>query len=302
MMRESERKKDGFLHNVIAICYDFDGTLSRRTMQEDTIFREYGINPKRFWKEVNRAAKKDGYDKTLCYLNKLIYDPVFWKKPLTEARLSAMAKRIEYYPGVRKFFPYIDGFVARESKRRGVRVALEHYIISSGMKAVLDGVDFKDCFKAIYACEYEYDENGNPKCVKMAINDTNKTQFLFRINKGRLGLDQDINEHMEESDRRIPFQNIIYIGDGLSDVPCMAVTLKNGGHAVAVYPPEQNASQKCIALLQAKRVHHIARADFNKQSQLVNIIELTLSVIIQRIALDYSVYKQTVRYAARSGD
>lgn len=296
MSRDPNGRNDGFRHNIIAICYDFDGTLSRRTMQEDTIFKSYGVEPKKFWEQVNWEAKANGYDKTLCYLNKLIYDPQFQKKPLTEERLIAMARRIEYYPGVRKFFPCIDAFVARESKRRGVRIALEHYIISSGMKAILDGVDFKDYFKAMYACEYEYRGNGSPKCVKMAINDTNKTQFLFRINKGKLGLDQDINEHMEENDRRIPFQNIIYIGDGLSDVPCMAVTLKNGGHAIAVYPPEKKASPKCIALLQAKRVHHIAPADFRRGAQLVNIIELTLNTIIQRIALDYSVYRQAEKY------
>ena len=242
---------------------------------------------------MNLLAKREGYDKTLAYLNKLIYDPVFQKKPLTEARLLGMAHRIKYYPGVESFFPMINRFVEREAKRLGIKVKLEHYIISSGMKAILNGVSIKRYFHEIYACEYEYSKDGQPKCVKMAINETNKTQFLFRINKGYLRLDQDINSHMPEEKRRIPFQNIVYIGDGNSDVPCMAVTIKNGGHAIAVYPPERKAQKKHLGLLRAKRVDHIAPANFKKGSEFAGILELTLKTIIQNIQFNHSVYEQS---------
>ena len=281
-----------FKHNIIATCYDFDGTLSRRSMQEDTIFKEYGIHAKRFWAEVKRTAKEDGYEKTLSYLNKLIYDAEFQKRPLTESRLSAMAKRIEYYPGVENFFPYINEFVSHEAESLGIEVQLEHYIISSGMKAILDGVGIKKYFEEIYACEYEYRRDGSPKCVKMAVNDTNKTQFLFRVNKGCLRLDQDINKHMPEEKRRIPFQNMIYIGDGDSDVPCMAVTMKNGGHAVAVYPPGQKDSRQCLELLRADRVHFIAPADFSQRSKLCRLLESILKLLINRISLDRLMHQQ----------
>ena len=280
------QKSLSFKHNIIAFCYDFDGTLSRRAMQEDTIFKEYGIDAKKFWAEVKRSAKGDGYDKTLCYLNRLIYDPEFQKRPLTKARLTELAKRIEYYPGVEHFFPYINEFARQEAERFGIQIGLEHYIISSGMKAILDGVGIKDHFEKIYACEYEYMDDGRPKCVKMAVNDTNKTQFLFRINKGCLRLDQDINEHMSEEKRRIPFQNMIYIGDGDSDVPCMAVTMKNGGYAIAVYPSQKNASSKCLELLHANRVHYIVPADFSSGSELCNLLESLLKLLINRISLD----------------
>lgn len=286
------QKPQKFKHNIIAICYDFDGTLSRRSMQEDTIFKEYGIHAKRFWAEVKRTAKEDGYEKTLSYLNKLIYDAEFQKRPLTESRLSAMAKRIEYYPGVENFFPYINEFVGREAESLGIEVRLEHYIISSGMKAILNGVGIKKYFEEIYACEYEYLRDGSPKCVKMAVNDTNKTQFLFRVNKGCLRLDQDINKHMPEEKRRIPFQNMIYLGDGDSDVPCMAVTTKNGGHAIAVYPPKKKASRKCLALLHANRVHHIVPADFSSGSELCRLLESIIKLLVNRISLDRLMHQQ----------
>ena len=296
MGRDSRKRQPVFRHNVIAICYDFDGTLSRRSMQEDTIFKEYGINPAKFWAKVNQIAKEKEYDKTLAYLNSLIYDPVFKKKPLTEARLTGMAQQIQYYPGVETFFSFVNQFVRRDAESLGIEVQLEHYIISSGMKAILNGVGIKKYFREIYACEYEYNRNGTPKCVKMVINDTNKTQFLFRINKGKLRLDQDINEHMNDEERRIPFYNMIYIGDGNSDVPSMTVTTKSGGYALAVYPPEGKVSKKCLRLFQVKRVNQIASADFNCGSALVQILETILKTIIQNMILRKSFYEQKERY------
>ncbi len=288
----NDREPQKFKHNIIAICYDFDGTLSRRSMQEDTIFKEYRIQPTQFWARVNRIAKEEGYDKTLAYLNRFIYDPAFQKKPLTEARLASMAQRIQYYPGVEPFFSTINQFVRREAESLKIDVQLEHYIISSGMKAILNGVGIKEYFREIYACEYEYLKNGRPKCVKMAVNDTNKTQFLFRVNKGCLRLDQDINKHMPEEKRRIPFKNMIYIGDGKSDVPCMAVTMKNGGHAVAVYPPGQKDSRQCLELIRAGRVHFIAPADFSRESKLCRLLESILKLLVNRISLDRLMHQQ----------
>src|SRR3989338_3221781 len=143
-------------NNIIAICYDFDGTLSPRNMQEDTIFKEYNIDAERFWREVSRVTKNEGYDKALCYLNKLIFDPVFQKKPLTEKRLAAFGRKVRYCSGVTSFFPRIDRFVKKEARSVGQVVSLEHYIISSGLKSILDKMSLRKHFKAIYACEYEY--------------------------------------------------------------------------------------------------------------------------------------------------
>jgi len=286
-----------FRQNIIALCYDFDGTLSQQSMQEDTIFAEYGIQGRQFWKRTDREAKEQGYDKVLCYLNRLIFDPKFRKKPLTESRLTAMAHKVRYYPGVEGFFPHINEFVGREASGLGIGIKLEHYLISSGMKAILNGVAIREHFKEIYACEYEYRADGTPRCVKMAINDTTKTQFLFRINKGKLRLDQDINGHMEDEARRVPFRNMIYVGDGKSDVPCMSVTNKNGGYAVAVYPPGRKPSKVCLQLLHAGRVNSIAPADFTPESPLVRVLKTTLKTIAQNIALQHSIFSQKTRYS-----
>ncbi|MDD5218026.1 MAG: haloacid dehalogenase-like hydrolase [Candidatus Omnitrophica bacterium] len=286
-----------FKHNIIAICYDFDGTLSRRSMQEDTIFSEYGINRKLFWDKVNRIAKTQEYDKVLAYLNMLIYDKTFRANPLTEKKLGAMANRIEYFPGVESFFPYINDFIRRHTKDMNVNIKLEHYIISSGMKAILNGVSIRKYFKQIYACDYEYEKDGSPKCVKLAITDTTKTQFLFRVSKGKLELNQDINKHMDPSQRRIPFANMIYVGDGDSDIPSMTVTVKYGGYAVAVYPPGQRASKKCIEMLHEKRTNHIAPADFRVGSELTGVIETILKTIVQKIIFNHSVFTQKQKYS-----
>jgi len=127
---KSGKKPAVSLHNIIAICYDFDKTLSPHNMQEDTIFKEYGIDANRFWNEVGRVVNNEGYDKVLCYLNKLIFDPVFVQKPLTEEKLAALARNILYCPGVESFFPHINRFVEDESHSVGLDVSLEQYIIS----------------------------------------------------------------------------------------------------------------------------------------------------------------------------
>ena len=297
MSNSSARRPGRFRQNIIALCYDFDGTLSRRNMQEETIFAEYHIDGRAFWRRINRDAKDAGYDKVLCYLNRLIFDAKFQAKPLTAARLTAMARRIHYFPGVEAFLPHINDVVRREAASLGAEIHLEHYLISSGMKAILQGVSIRKYFKEIYACEYEYRSNGAPRCVKLAINDTTKTQFLSRINKGRLRLDQDINQHMTGEARRIPFQNMLYIGDGDSDVPCMAVTMRSGGYAVAVYPPERTASTQCRQLFQANRVNHIAPADFTPGSPLVRILATILKTMAQQIVLRQSIFHQQRAYS-----
>ncbi len=216
-------------NNIIAICYDFDGTLSPRNMQEDTIFKEYGINADRFWREVSRVIKNEGYDRALCYLNKLIFDPKFQKTPLTERRLGQLARKLRYCPGIKSFFPRIDRFVKEKARHAGWAVNLEHYIISSGLKTILEKMSIRKHFKAIYACEYEYGKDKAPKGVKTVVNDAMKTQCLFRISKGRLGLDEDVNERVDKGAFRIPFSHMIYIGDGDTDIPSMTVVRKYGG-------------------------------------------------------------------------
>lgn len=269
--------------NIIAIVYDFDGTLSPGNMQEETIFKAYRIHKDQFWARSQALVIRKGYEKTLAYLKLLIDDPVFKRRPLTKEKLTESAKHITYYPGVDEgYFPQLDAFLRSvpEAVEAGIRV--EHYIISSGLQEILDGVSIRKYFKKIFACEYDY-EKGRPVFPKLVINDTNKTQFLFRINKGKLHLSESINQHMPESQRRIPFRNMIYVGDGITDVPSMTVTQRAGGHAIAVFDPSRRVSRTVKTMVAEHRAEHFAPADFRPNSLFVKILHQTLKKIIASI-------------------
>lgn len=193
-----------------------------------------------------------------------------------------MAEKIQYFPGVESWFPRINAYV---KKRSDATVNVQHYIISAGQKEILEGVSIRKFFKQIYASEYHFNQYGIATFPKLLITDTSKTQFLFRINKGKESLAESINEHMPESARPIPFQNIIYIGDGMTDVPSMALTKKSGGHAIAVFNPKMaKTKETCVRLLDAGRVDFIAPADYREASKLAGRVELLLDSVIAGIA------------------
>jgi 2-hydroxy-3-keto-5-methylthiopentenyl-1-phosphate phosphatase len=277
------KKSKKAAQNIIAIVYDFDGTLSPGNMQEETIFKAYGIDKKKFWAKSQSLVIRKGYEKTLAYLKLLIDDPIFKRRPLTRSKLKELARHTPYYPGVDEgYFDQLDTFLRSLPEVSEVGITLEHYIISSGLQEILEGVSIRRYFKKIYACEYDY-EGGRPVFPKLVINDTNKTQFLFRINKGKLKLSESINQHMPESERRIPFRNMIYIGDGITDVPSMTVTQKAGGNAIAVYDPRRRVPRAVKAMVAEHRAEHFAPADFRSQSLLVKILRQTLKKIIASI-------------------
>ena len=269
--------------NIIAIVYDFDGTLSPGNMQEESIFKAYGIDKRKVWAKSQALVVRRGYEKTLAYLKLLIDEPVFRRRPLTKSKLKELAGHIPYYPGVDNgYFEQLDDFLQALPEVREAGITLEHYIISSGLQEILDGVSIRKYFKKIYACEYDY-HGGRPVFPKLVINDTNKTQFLFRINKGKLKLSESINQHMPEAERRIPFRNMIYIGDGITDVPSMTVIQKAGGNAIAVYDPSRRVPRAVKSMVAEHRAEHFAPADFREQSLLVKILRQTLKKIIASI-------------------
>ncbi len=269
--------------NIIAIVYDFDGTLSPGNMQEETIFRAYGIDKKKFWARSQSLVIRKGYEKTLAYLKLLIDGPSFKKRPLTKRKLRALAKHVPYYPGVDEgYFDQLGLFIRSLPEVSEAGIILEHYIISSGLQEILAGVSIRKYFKKIYACEYDF-QGGRPVFPKLVINDTNKTQFLFRINKGKLKLSESINEHMPETERRIPFRNMIYVGDGITDVPSMTVIQKSGGNAIAVFDPARRVPRAVKAMVAEHRAEHFAPADFRPHSLFVKILRQTLKKIIASI-------------------
>jgi hypothetical protein len=249
-----------FFQDTIALVYDFDGTLSPQPMQEYTVLPKIGIEPARFWEIVNREARESRSDPMLVYMRHIIEALERLKVDVKREDFARMASAIVYFPGVTTWFGRMNAYVARRSKRR---VKLRHYLISAGQKEILEGVSIRRHFRRIYASEYHFNHHGVATFPKFLVTDTQKTQFLFRINKGIEEVTESINEHMPESDRPIPFPNMVYVGDGMTDVPSMALTKKNGGHSVAVYNPHgERGRATCVKLLDAGRVDFVAEADF----------------------------------------
>ena len=214
----------------IAIMYDFDKTLCTKDMQEYTFIPNLGITPAEFWSDANKLREIDKMDQVLTYMYLMVKKTVDIGKHITRDYLGRMGYEIELFPGVIDWFERINKY----GEEKGVEI--EHYIISSGVYEIIAGSKIGKYFKKIYASEFYYDEHGHAVWPKMAINYTNKTQFLMRINKGVLDIadDYNINKKMMEKDRRIPISNMIYIGDGLTDVPCMKLTKDGGGVSLAV--------------------------------------------------------------------
>lgn len=270
-----------FIQNTIAIVYDFDGTLSPKPMQEYTVLPALGISSQAFWRQCEQEAISYKADKMLTYMRRLVEELGRHNKKIDKDELQAMGKKISYFTGVEQWFNLLNHYVKRQSNDT---INIKHYIISAGLKELLNGISIKDEFANIFASEYFFSTYGKAQFPTVVVNDTNKTQYLFRINKGKEEINQSINQHMPKPDRPIPFSNILYIGDGDTDVPCMTLTKEYGGYAMAVYPP--NTSKKsCKSLFQAGRIDYYAAADYSQNSPLMKKTKLILDSMISNIKL-----------------
>ena len=220
---------------VLAICYDFDKTLSPDDMQAQGYIQSVGYDVKRFWEESNAMALANDMDGNLAYMLKMVRE--------AEGNLVLNRKELERYGSHVQLFPGVEGWfdrINRYGKAHGVIV--EHYIISSGLKEMIEGTEIakNGAFEKVYASSFYYNERGVAVWPAQVINYTNKTQFLFRIEKGILDInDPGVNEYFPPEKIRVPFRNIVYIGDSDTDIPCMKLVNSYGGHSIGVYDPEQ---------------------------------------------------------------
>ena len=277
-----------FVQNTIAIIYDFDGTLSPQPMQEYTVLPKLGVEPREFWKEVSKESRETVSEAMLVYMRLLLQKAEDARTHIGRNDLVRMGKAIKYFPGVEQWFTRINKFVQKEGRGR---IKIKHYIVSAGLKEILQGTSIRKQFERIYASEYYFDHHDKATFPKLLITDTAKTQYLFRINKGKEDLGESINDHMHESLRPIPFANIIYIGDGITDVPSMAVAKSNGGNTIAVYKKNSHQGKSvCEKLLDVGRARFIAQADYRSGSNLDRRVKILLRSVIANIEYERELF------------
>lgn len=280
---------------IVALIYDFDKTLSPKDMQEYTFLPGINVEPGKFWGACREFAIEHQMDGILTYMY-LMQHMSEGSMQLTRETLRELGRGVEFFPGVESWFGRIRAI------GDSIGVDVEHYIISSGLTEIIRGSRIGHEFKAIFAAEFCYDENGRPVWPSSAVNYTSKTQYLFRINKGILDVtnDKDLNGFTPEYMRRIPFSNMIYIADGLTDVPCMKMTKQKGGFSVAVHPPGDTALADDM-LLQG-RADFSVETDYSENSDLEQIVTLLMRRI--RASADVSMQHalQVQRAHSRRGE
>ena len=260
---------------IVAFLYDFDKTLCTTDMQDYAFIPSLGMTPTEFWALANGFGRQHRIDGILAYMYTMIREAERKNLPFTRQDLVEKGRSIVLFPGVQDWFRRINEF----GRSQGVQV--EHYIISSGLREIIEGSSISGEFKEIYASEFYYDETGRPVWPKLAVNFTAKTQFVYRINKGVLDVSDDktLNDSMPDDSKRVPFTNMVYMGDGLSDVPCMKMMRAYGGQAIAVY---QDSNRVGVEDLLAKgRVDFIFKADYSEGTAL----DLTAKNIIRKMAI-----------------
>lgn len=255
---------------VIAIIYDFDKTLSTDDMQNYSFIPALGMEIDEFWACAVKLAKEKGVENILSYMYQMLVHCKEKNIPLTREYLNKLGKDVKFFDGVTTWFKRINAYAEE------LGYTVEHYIVSSGTKEIIEGTPIAKEFKEIYACEFLYGDDGIATWPKIAINYTSKTQYIFRIAKGVL----DPCDHIGVNSSipvRIPYSNMIYIGDGLTDVPCMTLLKGKGGKSIAIYP--KGKQEKVAQLVEEGRINYTCRGDYSSNSEIEKIIKLIINQI-----------------------
>lgn len=266
----------------MAIAYDFDGTLADGNMQEHQFLPDIGMKPKDFWAEVKRLTKEHQADEVLVYMNLMLRKAAATGVPVRKEDFKARGQLIKLFEGVPEWFDRITAY----GRSKGVRV--EHVLVSSGNAEIFAGTAIASKFTQVYASKYMFDENGVAAWPALAVNYTTKTQYLFRINKGAHDLSDNakVNQFVKKQDRPVPFENMVFIGDGSTDIPCFRLVKEQGGLSVAVYKPRTKGAQnKADGYIKDSRVHCVAPANYSEGGELDRIIKANIDAVAARAAL-----------------
>ena len=265
---------------TIALIYDFDGTLAAGNMQEYDFIPAVGKSNFEFWDEANRLAEQQDADQILTYMALMIRSAQAKGLSLRREAFQESGKKVELYDGVMEWFDRINAY----GEQHGVRVV--HYINSSGLKEIIEGTPIADKFRKIYACSFLYNVDGIAYWPGVAVNYTNKTQFIFKINKGVESVydTKQVNRYMEEKERPVPFSRMIYVGDGTTDIPCMRLVKNFGGHSIAVYNPKDESKRgEMSTLIRDNRVNHVCPADYSEGKEM----DIVVKAIIDKCVADH---------------
>ena len=258
---------------LMAIMYDFDKTLSSDYMQNFGFIPELGITPAEFWSMTNEFAEKADSDRTLAYMFMMIQKAKEKGIHLTKEKLHEYGKNIKFFKGVLTWFSRINAY----GESRGVKV--EHYIISSGNKEIIDGCPIAKEFKKVFGCEFVYDlKTKEAIWPKICINFTQKTHYFFRVSKGTFKTADEVKVNQKNEKRRIQYRNMVYLGDGMTDIPAMILAHNNGGKSIALYSREQDKNE-VVKLVHEDRVNFVAKADYSASSELEKYMQLIIDEI-----------------------
>ncbi len=259
----------------MAICYDFDKTLSPDDMQSFTLIPSLEMDKNEFWDQSNDLARENLMDNNLAWMYQLLTLSKAKRRSIKREYFNEAGKKVALYNGVKEWFDRVNKYAERKN------IEVEHYIISSGLKEIIEGSDIADKFKRIYASSYLYSTDGIAEWPAQAVNYTNKTQYIFRIAKGIFEeFDERVNDSMSDSDLYIPYENIVYIGDSATDIPCMRLVKSKGGYSIGVYDPDKQMKDKVYKLYSDGRLSYYTAADYTARSELM----LYMKTIIDEIA------------------
>ncbi|OQA84675.1 MAG: haloacid dehalogenase-like hydrolase [Bacteroidetes bacterium ADurb.Bin234] len=262
-----EKKNKEIKKIILAICYDFDKTLSPDDMQAQGYIQSVGDAVKDFWTESNGLAQDNEMDQNLAYMY-LMLKKSRGKNLFTRETLKTAGSKVTLFNGVDTWFDRINQYGIEHN------ILIEHYIISSGLKEMIEGTSVANKFKKIYASSFYFDDTGVAVWPAQVVNYTNKTQFLFRIKKGFLDVnDQQVNTYIEPSKFRVPFRNMVYIGDSDTDIPCMKLVNTNGGYSIGVYNSETKDKSKVFKMLNENRIKYFVPSDYSENSELDNLLK-----------------------------
>lgn len=279
----------------MAICYDFDKTLSPDDMQAFTLIPSLEMEKSDFWAQSNKLAQDNRMDNNLAWMYQLLQLSQIKRKSIKREYFREVGKSVPLFKGVEKWFDRVNNYASK----KGIEV--EHYIISSGLKEIIEGSVIADKIKRIYASSYLYSADGIAEWSAQAVNYTNKTQYIFRIAKGIFDEnDERVNDSMQNYELHIPYENFVYIGDSATDIPCMRLVKSKGGYSIGVYDPDKKMKDKVYRLYADGRLSYYTAADYSAQGELMHYMKTIIDEIAakenikteqQILEVDASAYK-----------